>query len=98
MPTTLRSRPAHSAAMLLSSGISRRQGAHQVAQKLITSDLPLHAEIWMALPVRSFNEKPGSRAGTTGCGLADSASELSDGFGVLAMPAGTATPWVSWAL
>src|SRR5258708_4102528 len=98
MPTTLRSRPAHSAASVLSNGISRRQGAHQVAQKLITRDLPLHAEIGMDLPVRSCSEKSGRRSGTTGCGMAASGAELSDGLGALAMPAGTATPWVSCAL
>jgi len=39
------------------SRVFRRQGAHQVAQKLTTSDLPLHAEMEMDLPVRSLSEK-----------------------------------------
>src|SRR5882724_2577474 len=88
----MRSRPAHSAASDLSNGISRRQGAHQVAQKLITSDLPRQAEIGVDLPVRSCSEKSGKRAGTTGCGMAASDAELSEGWGALATPAGTNTP------
>src|ERR1700675_5187581 len=94
MPTTATSRPAHSEATLLSSGISRRQGAHQVAQKLITRDFPLHLTIGVGRPSRSLNEKLGRRAGTLGCGHAGSVVSESDvaaslGSGALARPAGT---------
>src|SRR6267154_300923 len=92
MPTMARSRSAQSAARVLSSGISRRQGAHQVAQKLMTNDLPLHDSTEMGLPERSLSEKSGSFAGITGWGAAAANSEVSAGFAALAMPAGTGTP------
>jgi len=60
MPTTLTSRPAHSDCRIWSSGISLRQGAHQVAQKLMIRDLPPKDAIDVALPARSASENCGS--------------------------------------
>src|SRR6516162_6813158 len=76
MPTTVRPLSAQSAARDLSSGTSRRQGAHQVAQKLMTSDLPLQVEIGTEAPARSLSEKSGRWAGTTGRGMAPSGMSL----------------------
>ena len=56
------------ASSVWSNGISRRQGAHQVAQKLITKDCPLHFMTGVGRPARSLNEKAGRRAGIMGCG------------------------------
>src|SRR5882757_11263910 len=109
MPTTLTSRPAHSEYRVSSSGISLRQGAHQVAQKLMIRDLPPKDAIDVALPARSASENCGSRSGileggkTPGSsgsgGDAPSAPAPSGvrakslGLGALASPAGTAIPW-----
>src|SRR5271165_2664111 len=88
MPTTVTSRAAHSEARVWSSGISRRQGAHQVAQKLITSDFPFHLVIGVGWPARSLSENAGRRAGTCGCGHAS----RSPGSGALAWPTGAEMP------
>src|SRR5512143_1673063 len=48
----------------MKSGISRRQGGHQVAQKLMTRTLPLKSARVRVLPWRSRTEKSG--AGTAG--------------------------------
>src|SRR6266403_2432896 len=63
MPTTLTSRPAHSVCKVSSRGISLRQGAHQVAQKLMISDLPPKEAMDVALPARSARANFGSRSG-----------------------------------
>ena len=47
---TVTPRPAHSEFKASSSGISLRQGAHQVAQKLMTRDLSANEVIEVALP------------------------------------------------
>ena len=53
-----------------SNGISRRQGAHQVAQKLMTSDLPLQEAIGVDLPCEIGQREGGSRSGIfVGCGV-----------------------------
>src|ERR1700676_4012735 len=92
MPTTVRSRPAQSVANALSRGTSRRQGAHQVAQKLIISDLPPQVDIGVDLPERSFNANSGRALGITVCAISDSGSEMSSGPGALASPTGTDKP------
>src|SRR5579859_6145678 len=106
MPTTLTSRPAHSECRVSSRGISLRQGAHQVAQKLMIKDLPPKDVMDVALPARSASANGGSRsgileggntpgryppAGAVPWGTA-SACAKSPGLGALASPAGTGTP------
>src|SRR4030065_456989 len=44
----------------MKSGISRRQGGHQVAQKLRTRTLPLYEDKDRELPWRSLSEKSGA--------------------------------------
>src|SRR5271165_5186771 len=104
MPTTLTSRPAHSACRAWSSGISLRQGAHQVAQKLIIKDLSPKEAIAVGLPALFSKENCGSRSGifrggNTPIGSvpegAASAFTKSLGLAGLASPAGTLTP--RWA-
>src|ERR1700736_1202865 len=63
MPTTLTSRPAHAECRASSSGISLRQGAHQVAQKLMIRDLSPKDAMEVALPARSASENCGRRSG-----------------------------------
>src|SRR5271170_8434660 len=98
MPITLTSRPAHSACRVCSSGISLRQGAHQVAQKLMIKDLPLKEAIEVTLPARSSSENCGSRIGILEGGNAPTGAAPSGtcakslGSGALASPAGTGTP------
>ena len=48
-----------------SIGISRRQGAHQVAQKLMTCGRPFHSERLRGLPSRSASVTSGRRSGMT---------------------------------
>src|SRR6266404_5707592 len=106
MPTTLTSRPAHSECRVSSRGISLRQGAHQVAQKLMIKDLPPKEVMGVALPARSARANCGRRSGIlvagrgpgryppsglTPAGLG-SACAKSLGFGALATPAGTGIP------
>src|SRR5882762_8054785 len=106
MPTTLTSRPAHSECRVSSRGISLRQGAHQVAQKLMIRDLPPKDAMDVALPARSARANSGRRSGILeagngpGCnppsagtpGGAETACAKSLGLGALASPAGTGTP------
>src|SRR5260370_39453357 len=102
MPTTLTSRPAHSECRASSSGISLRQGAHQVAQKLMIKDLPPKDAMEVALPARSASENCGSRSGILEGGNAppgtvpSGARAKSLGLGALASPAGTGTPRWLW--
>src|ERR1700733_741310 len=97
MPTTARSRPAQSVANVLSRGISRRQGAHQVAQKLMMRDLPLQVDIAVDLPERSFKVNSGRTLGITTCVKRGSAGELSWAPGAPASPAGTGAPcWLRY--
>src|ERR1700693_3857230 len=103
MPTTLTSRPAHSECRDSSSGISLRQGAHQVAQKLMIKDLPPKDAMEVVLPARSASENCGSRSGILGGGNAPPAGTApsgacakSLGLGALASPAGTGTPRWLW--
>src|ERR1700753_2423588 len=91
MPISWTSLPPHSPARVLSRGISRRQGAHQVAQKLITSDLPAQVLTGVGLPFRSFSEKAGSCSGILLAEAASSSGARSLGPGGLAEPAGTVT-------
>src|ERR1700720_1393580 len=105
MPTTLTSRPAHSECRVSSKGISLRQGAHQVAQKLMIKDLPPKDAMEVALPARSASENWGRRSGILEGGNAPgsnspsaeapsgaaSACATSLGLGALASPAGTRT-------
>src|ERR1700730_9272118 len=97
MPTTLTSRPDHSACRLSNNGISLRHGAHQVAQKLMIKDLPSNDAIGVALPVRSSSENFGSCSGIlAGVNGPDDwpsvACAKSLGLGALASPAGTGIP------
>src|SRR5665213_3132418 len=95
MPTTVVSRPAHSACRAWRRGISRRQGAHQVAQKLMTRDWPVKELMEVGLPVRSAREKAGSRSGILvrdGWPPASAPSTKSLGLAGLASPADTGTP------
>src|SRR5450631_396441 len=107
MPTTLTPRPVHSACKVSSSGISLRQGAHQVAQKLMTKDLPAKDAIGVALPALFSSENCGSRCGILAGGKIPSesvaptrtppsgaASERAEslGLGALASPTGTGIP------
>src|SRR5579863_7896314 len=106
MPTTLTSRPAHSECRVSSSGISLRQGAHQVAQKLMIKDLPAKDPMGVVLPARSASANCGSRSGIledgngpgryppsgATSGGAASVRAKSLGLGALATPAGTGTP------
>src|SRR5580692_439271 len=94
MPTTATFRAAHSLCRVFRSGISRRHGAHQVAQKLITNDLPLQALIEVALPSRSWSENSGRRSGILAGGEmgASKPGRKSLAVGALASPAGTAIP------
>src|SRR5216684_6891502 len=87
MPTTLTSRPAHSECRVSSSGISLRQGAHQVAQKLMIKDLPPNDVIEVALPARSASENCGSRSGILEAGNAPGSSAPGD-----EAPGGDASP------
>src|SRR5450755_2433190 len=99
MPITVMSRPDHSACRVSSSGISLRQGAHQVAQKLMIRDLPPKAAIGVGLPALSARENCGSRAGILAAGRAPGKAPptgpavRSLGLGALATPAGTGTPF-----
>src|ERR1700678_2406852 len=94
MPTTAMSLAAHLPSRACNRGISRRQGAHQVAQKFNTSDLPLQAEIGVDLPKLLLSEKLGICSGIFTGGRGESAKEASRslGPGELASPAGTAIP------
>src|SRR5260370_36856453 len=103
MPTTLTSRPAHSERRVSSSGISLRQGAHQVAQKLMTRDLPPKDAMEVVLPARSASANCGSRSGILEGGNAPGRNSPSEaapsgaasafakslGLRALASPAGT---------
>jgi hypothetical protein len=91
MPTTVAPRPTHSACSASSKGISRRQGAHQVAQKLMIRDWPAKELMEVGLPLRSASEKTGSRSGTETPGVASGCAK-SLGFAGLACPAGTGIP------
>src|SRR5690349_25074863 len=65
-----------SALILLSSGISRRQGAHQVAQKLIISGRPPKLASLVGLPALSASVMSGSLSGMAlPAGLGSSAGE-----------------------
>src|SRR5215475_1714689 len=78
---------ASSLASVFSKGISRRHGAHQVAQKLIISDFPAQRLTGVDLPERSFNANSGMRSGILGA--TNSSTDRSLGLGGLAEPAGT---------
>src|ERR1700677_19652 len=91
MPTTCTPRPPHSPDKPSKRGISRRQGAHQVAQKLMTKDLPFQVSIGVDLPSRSPSENRGNRSGIlTGWGADSSIRSL--GIGGLAAPTGVGMP------
>src|SRR5476651_1637154 len=100
IPTTVTPRPAHSEFKVSSRGISLRQGAHQVAQKLMTKDLSAKEPIEVGLPARFSRVNCGSRSGilaggiTPGAGPSEVASSRAKslGLGGLASPAGTGIP------
>src|SRR5882672_9551635 len=98
MPTTVTPRSAHSACRVSSSGISLRQGAHHVAQKLMISDLPAKEPIGVDLPEASWRENSGRVSGilrdgrAPSCGAPSGPAPISLGLGALATPAATRTP------
>jgi hypothetical protein len=61
-PTNSTPRSRYSAYAFTNSGISPRQGAHQVAQKLTTTTLPLSCENWRRAPGMSLNTSFGDGA------------------------------------
>ena len=68
----------------LSSGISRRQGGHQVAQKLISSGWPSHSLIDRLTPFESTSENSGRVSGMA----------LAVAGALAGVPAGAAGPWL----
>src|SRR5579859_2827694 len=102
MPTTSTFRSSHCRRIDCSSGISWRQGAHQVAQKLIIKDLPRQVAMEVGLPVGPPRENSGRRSGIFNGAVAPGAlavpaagskdASKSLGMGGLASPAGTRTP------
>src|SRR5262245_16049038 len=84
-----------------SSGISRRHGPHQVAQKLITITLPKKSPSLNDAPFASFNGATATSIGneipadgevaTVGGGV-DAGESTSSGFDVVAVAAGTKSP------
>src|SRR5690606_1290487 len=56
------------ACMSLSSGISLRQGGHQVAQKFTSNALPSHSVTVREVPLRSGRVNTGRVSGTCSCG------------------------------
>src|SRR5271167_4588814 len=72
------------------TGISARQGGHQVAQKFMKTTLPFHAAVETGLPSRSFTRNAGIGCGwlanRTTCAWSEGAAD----FGLVAAAAGAA--------
>src|ERR1700730_8576575 len=62
-PRTVKPLAAYFCCISMSQGISTRQGPHQVAQKLMSTTLPLYWARERSLPSRSFNVTSGAGAG-----------------------------------
>src|SRR5262245_12684948 len=80
MPTISAFWGLRSILILLSSGISRRQGAHQVAQKFTISGRPPKLASFVGLPVMSARVMSGSVLGIVLFGAAASSEAFASGF------------------